>query len=678
MFGRTAIGSALLIFLVSWSTAAQAQATITTVAGINWVLAGERDPQNIRLLRIPALAVSPDGDLLVADSESSVVFRVPRGGGPVSIVAGTGERGSTGDGGPATSARLDRPNAVVADPSGNIYIADRYCRIRRVTPDGVMTAFAAQVLGLGSCETRALAMLPVGTVVTLEHRTTGLQAIWHSAEIYEIRPDGTRSPIASNHVGPSDFPWTSLAVARDGGIYITHRDRRVYRLMGPDSLIPVAGNGESGDGGDFGPALNASFRSPQGLAFGADGSLYVSDPVAHRVRRITTEGTITGAAGGWASGFAGDGGFAIAAVLSSPAALATDPDGNVFIGDAGNQRVRRVDLAGRIATIAGSGSVGDFAPAFTAALSNPSDLAFDSSGNLYIADTGNHRIRKVSPDGIITTVAGTGQRGYSGDGGPGWLAQLSSPYGVAVDLGGNVFIADTANGRIRKLDRTGIISTLAGNGDNFGFSFPQNVPATEVSVFWPERIAVSPAGEVYFSGFAGLRRVDTNGYIHTESMFSPDSLCFDGAGWLYVGSFPGGVSRTLPNGSSETLIDWAAANRPIDSAVGLALDHRGNLYVSDSSSGIILRRPGGGGAAAIVAGRRRSPGLSGDGGPATAAQLLAPQGIAVDAAGDLYIADSGNNRVRKVTFLPAELPQPVPPTPQPEIVLRSIDRPELP
>ena len=310
-------------------------------------------------------------------------------------------------------------------------------------------------------------------------------------------------------------PW-DVAVDTAGNLYIADSiNRRIRRVDSSGAITTVAGTGVEGYTGDGGPALDAQLSFPASLAVDAEGQLFIAEHFDHRIRRVDSSGIITSIAGTGAEGFSGDGGPAVEAQLSYPRGVAVDAAGNVFIADARNQRIRKVDPSGTISTfprghssdgvtlsgnpggvavdaagnlfftdtaksnvyrvdtsgiithIAGvwsSGYSGDGGPALDAHLRSPSDVAVDAAGNVYIADEYNHRIRRVDPSGIIITIAGTGEKGFSGDGGPAVEARLAGPRGVAVDAAGNVYIADDYNHRIRKVDPSGTITTIAGTG----------------------------------------------------------------------------------------------------------------------------------------------------------------------------------------------------------------------
>jgi uncharacterized protein (TIGR03437 family) len=344
--------------------------------------------------------------------------------------------------------------------------------------------------------------------------------------------------------------------------------------------------------------------------------------------------TITTIAGNGSIGAAnGDGGPATKAAVGFPQAVVVDPSGNVYFADALNGRVRKVDTNGIISAYAGGavilgGGVGDGGPATSASLSfvatgnGHQGLALDSQGNLYIADAGHYRIRKVATNGTISTVAGVGTFGFSGDGAAATAAQMGSPTGVALDKAGNLYIAESS-GHVRKVDTNGTITTVAGNGN--GFVLGDGGPATG-TMFQPLAVAIDPSGNLFISDVANnkVRKV-TNGIISSPYTMNPQ----------------GGVcSPVLPT--------------VIGTVTGMAFDAAGNLFLSErpgcahkiDTAGKITIYAGGGFVTSGV----------GDGGPATSAVLNAPGDIAVDSVGNVYIADNNNARVREISAPPANPP----------------------
>lgn len=257
-----------------------------------------------------------------------------------------------------------------------------------------------------------------------------------------------------------------IAVDGEGNLFIADTsNHRIRKVDGNGIITTVAGTGTSGFSGDGGPAINADLNLPFGLAADEQGNLFIADTLNNRVRRVSPDGIIMTVAGNGTEGFSGDRGPAISAQLNLPFAVVVDSHGNLFIADRFNNRIRKVGPDGTITTVAGGGTtLGDFGPAASASISDPQDIAVDEQGNLFIPDI--RRVRKVSTSGIITTVAGNGTDGFSGDGGPATNARISPPVGVAVDGQGNLFIADLFNNRIRRVSPDGIITTVAGNGSS--------------------------------------------------------------------------------------------------------------------------------------------------------------------------------------------------------------------
>ncbi len=312
----------------------------------------------------------------------------------------------------------------------------------------------------------------------------------------------------------------SIAFDSSGNLYIAdtgnHRIRRITR----DGVITtIAGNGQLGSRGDGGQAVNAEFNWPSGLAVDASGAVYVSDTNNHRVRRIAPNGIITTIAGKGVDGFSGDSGPATEAMLDTPVGLALDGAGNLLIADAGNNRIRKLNLnTGIISTAAGNGygRGGDGGAASAAGLFFPTGMTLDGAGNLYISDTGNHRIRKVTPAGIIDTIAGTGTPGFDGDGGAAKSAQVNAPGGLALDARGNLYIADQGNHRIRLIKPDGTISTFAGNGLT-GIE-GENGAATSVRLTAPAGVAIDSAGNLFIADTGNHRVIAVVSFRNVASV----------------------------------------------------------------------------------------------------------------------------------------------------------------
>jgi len=392
------------------STQLTAQITAADIAAVGSVV-------------VTVLNAAPGG----GDSVNSATFTInapSSGAGSITTIAGDGTAAYAGDAGPATAARLQIPSRVVVDAIGNLYIADSgNNRIRKVTLGGTITTLAG---------------------------------------------NGTAGFSGDN--GPATLASLSdpqgLAVDAAGNVYISdtgnHRVRKIPASTG--LIVTIAGNGTGGLSGDSGPATAASLNSPRGIAFDGAGRLYIADRNNNRIRRVDAAGTVSTFAGTGSAGYSGDGGTANFASFSLPQDVALDSAGNLYIADTDNQRIRRVVADGTVRLVAGNGSAtfaGDSGPATQASLNSPTGVAVDSSGNLYIADSQNHRIRKIDTAGTITTIAGNGTATFAGDGSAATQASLSSPAGVSPDSSGNLYIADTSNNRIRKVSGSGSPSAAA-------------------------------------------------------------------------------------------------------------------------------------------------------------------------------------------------------------------------
>jgi hypothetical protein len=299
----------------------------------------------------------------------------------------------------------------------------------------------------------------------------------------------------------------------DGGYLIADAGNNRVRRVFPDGTIrTVAGTGMYGSSGDGGPATAAHFQDPLGVAVMPDGGFLVADAGAGQVRRVFPDGTIRTVAGNGTRGFSGDGGPATAAEIYDPNGLAVLPDGGFLIAD-GDYVVRRVSPTGIITTVAGTGvpgSSGDGGPAIAAQLDNPYSVVVMPDGGILIADSGNRRIRRVSPDGIISTVAGTGVQGSDGDGGPATAAQLNYPTGLAATPDGGFLITDFFGDRVRSVSPSGVITTVAGTGKFGLLTNGDGGPATAANLTMPFAVAATPSGGFVFSeeGNAAVRLVD--------------------------------------------------------------------------------------------------------------------------------------------------------------------------
>ena len=298
-----------------------------------------------------------------------------------------------------------------------------------------------------------------------------------------------------------------VAIDAAGNLYIGDRSNSCVRKVSPSGIITTfAGTGVGGYSGDGGPATMAQLSFPMGVALDREGNVYVAEMLNDCVRKINTSGIISTYAGkGMPGGYTGDGGSATAAKLSLPVAVALDSAGNLYIADGGNAVIRKVNTAGIISTFAGNGTAyfgEDSIPATVSSLDDPDGVAVDNLGNVYISDNNSNRVRKVDNSGIITTIAGNGTQGFSGDGGSATLAELHGTTGITVDYFGNIYICDCDNNRIRKVNSSGIITTIAGGGI---YGLGDGGPATNCELNIPYDVAVDKNGSICIADFGNNR-----------------------------------------------------------------------------------------------------------------------------------------------------------------------------
>jgi sugar lactone lactonase YvrE len=534
--------------------------------------------------------------------------------------------GGTPDGELATTASFQDIASLAVDKAGNVYFETGQI-ILRLDTDGTLTHIAGNgtigCAGDGGAATQA--QLGYQGVVAVDLSGNVYFADWVCGRVRRIF-NGIITTIAGGGVQSGDnVPATQaemirpqgLAIDLQGDIFVSDTVTEKVRKISNGIITTVGGNGTPGFSGDGGPALDAQFRDPEALAIDSASNLYVVDPGNNRVRRIAGDGTISTVAGSGTIGYngpTGDNGPATSADLNMYAlsGIATDAAGSLYISS--NDAIRKV-VNGIITTVAGvgpsgsNGNEGDGGPATQGLLSLPTGVAVDASGNLYIGSSGygsdDARIRKVS-QGIITTAAGGG---FSiGDGGAAMTAQLSTPDGLALDAAGNLYIADASNDRIRRVS-SGIITTVAGTGTSFTGDTGDGGPAVDATFDQPEGVFIDSLGALFISDASEAIRKVANGVVNSIA----------------------------GQGSERSELDN-------DEVFGVGTD--GSIYTTDLFENVIHKISNG--VVTTFAGNGTA-GYSGDNGPATMAQLNTPWGLALDAAGNLYIADYGNGAIRKVS-----------------------------
>lgn len=481
------------------------------------------------------LALDHAGNLYIAEYSNSRVRKVAQNG-IITTVAGNGIAGSDGDGGPAVQANLAFPMGIGLDSHDNLFIADSGTgRIRKVTPSGQISTF-----------------LETGEAMGISFDPDDNLYLSRSCGIDKVKPDGTMEAFVQDPRCVSISSPEGMAFSQaDQAFFVDSSAYRVYRKdAGIAKPVPVAGRGSFF--GDGGAAVNASLSRPNGVALDGVGRICIADTnFNNRIRIIDADGGIRTIAG---TGFPvvaedAEGIPATQASFSFATDCKVDNFGNVYIADAQSERVRKITADGRIRTFAGNGELGysgDGGLAVNASLNYPDRVAIDTVGNVFIADRINNRIRKVDTAGIITTVAGNGTKGFSGDGGPAANAALSGPRAVALDAAGNLYIADTGNRRVRKVTPAGIITTVAGNGQSTQTG--DGGPAVNAAIGSPNGIAIAPNGDLFVAS-GQLRRVDAaDGRISTVAglLYPATDVAVGDDGAVYVSSSVGRVLRGVP------------------------------------------------------------------------------------------------------------------------------------
>jgi len=675
----------------------QATGNITTYAGNGTGgYTGDGGPATAAELNYPdGVAVDGSGNIYIADTDNSVIREVNHTTENITTYAGNGTGGYAGDGGPATAAELQFAQGIAVDGSGNIYIADTYNNVvRKVTAaTGLINTVAGGDAfgssGNGGPATSAELGDPYGVAVDSNNNIyiadTGSNAIRKvNASTGTITTVAGGAQPVYNTLNPAEM-------ARDaaGDIFFADPGGNVVREFNhsTNEISIVAGTGTAGYTGNGGAATSAELNSPSGVAFFGPSTLFIADSTNNVIRAVNlSTGIITAFAGNGTAGYTGDNGQATAAELKYPNQVAVDANGDVFIADTSNNVIREVNHAtGIITTYAGngtSGSSGNGGLATAAELNYPDGVAVDGSGNVYIADTGNNVIREVDhATGNITTYAGNGTSGYTGDNGLATAAELSSPNGVAVDGSGNIYIADSGNSAIREVNHTTEdITTVAGNG-SYGDSGDGGL-ATAAELSYPRGVAVDGSGNIYIAdtGNGVIREVNhTTGDITTIAgadgglvyspysgpatgvvLANPDGVVVDSHGDIFisdeyfnvvreVNAATGNITTIAGNGNyGYTGDSGQATSAELADPAGLALDGRGNLFIADMDNNVIREVNLATGIITTVAGNG-TYGYTGNGGKATAAELASPSGVAVDSQGDIFIADQYNNAIREVS-----------------------------
>ncbi len=608
---------------------------VTTLAG-NAELSGSADgTNNAALFNFPrSVAVDSAGIVYVADSGNNTIRKVTSDG-VVTTLAGNARLSGSADG-TNNTALFFYPSGVAVDSAGNVYVADLDNNtIRKVTSLGVVTTLAGLAqfdhfgtpIGGSADGTNSTALFNYPSGVAVDRAGNVYVADSGNSTIRQVTTNGVVTTLAgnagqtgitdgTNSAARFDYPY-DVALAGNGRIYVADTGNDAIRMVTTNGWVTtVAGSGEQSGNIDV-MGSTARFNYPVGVAVAGGGNVFVADSDNDAIRMITSNGVVSTLAG--STGLAGSAdGTNSTARFNNPVGVATDGLGNVYVADAGNHVIRKVTSNGVVTTVAGSAGLAGSADGTnsTARFNNPEGLAADGQGDLYVADSGNNTVRKVTRDGVVTTVAGMAGLAGSADG-TNNTARFNNPCSLAVDSMGNVYVADTGNNAIRLITNGCAVTTLAGSAGQSGSKDGTNGTAR---FSYPFGVTVDISNHLYVTDTANytLREVTTNGVVTTLA---------GRAGQL--GSM---------NGTGSAARFFAPS--------GLAVDGAGNVYVADTGNSII-RKVSSGGVVMTLAGSAGQFGGADD--VISAARYFLPNSVAVDGAGTVYVADTGNSTIRRVT-----------------------------
>jgi mucin-19 len=560
------------------------------------------------------VAVDNSGNVYVADQNNNMIRKITSSG-IVSTLAGSGSMGATN--GPGAAASFNKPTGVVVDASGNVYVADFGNNlIREISPTGVVSTLAGtgsmgSVNGPGGTASfngpTGVAVDATGNVYVADYGNNLIREISSSGMVTTLAGNG--SYVFSNGIGTAASFSGPFGISIDGAgnLYVAEQGNQIIRKITPGAVVSIfAGSGKVGS--NNGKDSIASFWYPSGVAVDGFGYVYVADRSNELIRQVDNTGITTTLAGDKFAGYVNTFG-----TLNGTSSVATDAQGNVYFSDCHDNVILELETTGKLIDLAGNGIPGSnngVDPAASFWL--PCGIASDAAGIVYAADMNNNMIREIMGAGIVTTLAGNPQAGSTN--GMGTAASFNAPTGVAVDGSGNVYVADSKNNLIRKINSAGAVSTLAGSGS----SGSTNGMGTAASFNNPTGVAVDISGNVYVAdqGNNLIRKISPTGTVSTLA---------------------GSGSR----GSSNATGVAASFNQP----AGVAVDQGGTVYVADFGNNLI-RAITPSGVVSTWAGTGNA-GLAD--GTLTSASFSGPTGIAVDAQENVYVADYNNNAIRKIT-----------------------------
>jgi hypothetical protein len=571
--------------------------------------------------------VDSGGNVYIADYTNHRIRKITPDG-VVSTLAGSGT--ATFADGTGAAASFNNPRGIAVDSVGSVYVGDySNNRIRKITSAGVVTTLAGSATAgsLDATGTNAqfrnpwgVALDSAGTVYVADYTNHRIRKVTFDGVVTTLAGNGTASSVDGSGTNATFNNPRGIEVDSAGNVYTTEGNRiRKITRAGVTTTLAGSGTAAFADGS----GATASFNTPHGITIDSNGTLYVADQTNHRIRKVTSSGVVSTLAGSGTTTFTD--GTGTNATFNNPQGVAVDSAGTVYVADASNHRIRKIGTGrvqlplnrGVVTTLAGSGTTGATNGTGTSATFNdPRGVAVDLQGNLYIADTANNRIRKITPAGVVTTLAGSATAGSTD--GNGTNATFNGPWGIAVDSAGTVYVADTAGHRIRKITPGGEVSTLAGSGASGSSTDGTGASAT----FWsPQGIAVDSAGTVYVAENGRIRKITPTGVVST---------------------FAG-------NGISGSVVNGTGTNAGLSGANRVAVDLEGNLYIISQATFFSVRKITPQGVVTTLAGSGVNNGrngfANGTGTSANFSDLM--NAVAVDPMGTVYVVDY--RRIRKIT-----------------------------
>ena len=577
----------------------------STIAGT--VLGGNSNgpAQNASFLGPQGIAVDTYGNIYIADTDNNLIRKIDVSG-MVTTLAGSGKVGS--ENGVGDSASFNQPTGVAVDSKGNVYVAEYGGNlIRKITSDGTVSTFAGSS-NFGTTDGQGILAsffhpigiaIDINDIIYVADESTGL--------IRKINQEGLVSTFASSSYSEySPYRFNGITVDHSGNIYIDTQSGQIFKVSQSGLTTFLAG--QTTETFKDGIGANASFKIPEGIAINSNGDIIIADVYNDRIRKLSTNSVVSTIAGNGNEGNVDQ----ISATFTTPEDVAIDASGNVYVADYFNSVIRKITPNKIVSTYAGGGPTID--PITDELLPKtfyaPYGIKGDANGNMYVADKTSYSILKINSTGVVTTFAGNGNIGHAN--GMSTSASFYFPTSVAVDKQGNVFVADSYNNMIRKITPAGMVTTVAGDGSK-GLT---NGLAAQASFNTPTYVAVDDEGNIYVSDSGNnlIRKISSSGVVSTflENSFTPKNgkgetgnikvvggIAIDSSsGNLYVSDIngnkiymvtPDGIVRTLAGSGASGSEDGASLNASFHAPSGLAVDSEGNLYVADLYNSLIRK-----------------------------------------------------------------------------------------